>query len=291
MMGLMELNPTVSWGRSVRSQSYCPCCVHTLYVRFDFLGSGIYGLSLDIHVPPPGTCRLLLLCIGIRGFVLSSWISLQKAPEIPLIIILISINLLKILFPYVCRSFAWKLAATFLQCSVVSILPRVRIQNIILKSAPLKAEPFIVLLPEHNFNLFESTRAYFRGEVKYIKDNGFSHSLNWTMVWVSFLIGLDFQSIKGKVWLHFTAGHQAKICFIGTMTVVFFHLPMSLEDTYSMLSSRSIPGSAPFSQPHQSTLYTTDPEGGHSGALAEVHLSISFQHKPWILQTAGWFLH
>lgn len=114
MMGFMELNPTVSWGRSVRSQSYCPCCVHTLYLRFDFLGSGIYGQSLDIHVPPPGTCRLLLLCIDIRGFVLSSWISLQKAPETPLIIILISINLLKILFPYVCRSFAWKLAATFL---------------------------------------------------------------------------------------------------------------------------------------------------------------------------------
>ena len=45
------------------------------------------------------------------------------------------------------------------------------------------------------------------------------------------------------------------------MTVVSFHLPMSLEDTYSMLGSRTIPGSAPFSQPHQSTLYTTEPWG------------------------------
>ena len=209
-----------------------------------------------------GNADCFLLCMDIRGFVLSSWISLRKAPETPLILILISINLLKILFPYVSRSFAWKLATTFLQCSVVSILPRVRIQNIILKSAPLKAKPFIVLLPEHNFNLFESTRAYFRGEVKHIKDNSFSRRLNWTMVWVSFLIGLDFQSIKGKLWLHFTAGHWAKICFLCTMTVVSFHLPMSLEDTHSMLGSRSIPGSAPFSQPHLSTLYTPEPWGG-----------------------------
>lgn len=44
--------------------------------------------------------------------------------------------------------------------------------------------PFIVLLHGHNCNLFESSMACFRGEVKYIKDNSFSHSLNWTMVWV-----------------------------------------------------------------------------------------------------------
>lgn len=44
--------------------------------------------------------------------------------------------------------------------------------------------PFIALLHGHNFNLFKSSRAGFRGEGKYIRDNSFPPRLNWTVVWV-----------------------------------------------------------------------------------------------------------
>lgn len=154
----------------------------------------------------PGNRDSFPLCMDTREFVLSSCISLWKAPETPLIIILISINLLKILFPYFSRSFAWTLAAMLLQC-LWFYLAEGKDSGYHFEVCSFKGRPFIVLLPGHNFNLFESTRACFRGEVKYIRDNSFSYSPNWTVVWVSFLIGLDFQSIKGKLWLHFTAGH------------------------------------------------------------------------------------
>lgn len=175
------------------------------------------------------------------------------------------------LSPYVSRSFALKISS---QC-FSSVLwfqscRRVTIQNIILKSAPLKAKPFIVLLPEHNFNRFESTRAYFRGEVKHITDNGFSRSLNWTMVWVSFLIGLDFQSIKGKLPVTFYSRSLGKNLLHLHNDCGFLSFAYVTGRHYPMLGSRTIPGSAPFSQPHQST-YTTEPWGEHSGALAEVH--------------------
>ena len=204
----------------------------------------------------------------------------------PLILILISINLLKILFPYVSRSFAWKLAATFLQCSVVSILPRIRIQNIILKSAPLKAKPFIVLLPEHNFNRFESTRAYFRGEVKHIKDNGFSRSLNWTMVWVSFLIGLDFQSIKGKLCyiLQQVTGQKSASSaqWLWFPFICLCHWK-TLTPCWAAEASQGVP----HSRNHIKALYTPQsPEGEHSGALAEVHLSISL-HPTYAVDLAN----
>lgn len=101
----------------------------------------------------------------------------------------------------------------------------------------------------------------------------------WTELWFgsdSFLIGLDFQSIKGKLWLHPTGGHWAKICFICTLTVVPFHLTVLWEDTLCQGAEAS--HGLPHSPNHIKALYIPQsPEGGHSGALADVHLPISLR--------------
>lgn len=105
----------------------------------------------------------------------------------------------------------------------------------------------------------------------------------WTELWFGsdrFLIGLDFQSIKRKLWLHFTAGHS-----LGKNLLHLHNDCGSVSFDYvigrlSVPESRSISWSIPFSN-RIKALYTPQSlEGGHSGALADVHLSISLHVTP-----------